>query len=205
LIYEANLGAIEINVWSSSLPHLESPDYIVLDFDPLETSFPSVVEAVLAAKEVLDELEIPAFCKTSGATGLHVYIPLEPRFSFDQAQQLAHLVMLFVNRRNPHLTSLERSPTKRKGRIYLDYLQNRKGATMAAPFALRPREGAPVSMPLDWKAVTPKLDPLAYNIRTVPEIVARKGDAWRSLFKKRLDLNAALARFERWQKSRKSR
>jgi len=200
LLYEANLGAIELNVWSSSLPHLDAPDYAVLDFDPLETSFRHVVKAVMAAKEVLDELAIPAFCKTSGATGLHVYIPLAPRFSYDQAQELAHLVLLVVNRRHPDLTSLERSPAKRKGRVYLDYLQNRKGATMAAPYSLRPREGAPVSMPLVWKDITPRLDPLDFNIHTVPRIVARGGDAWRDLFKKKLDLKAALARFERWQK-----
>ena len=204
LLYEANLGAIELNVWSSSRPHLDAPDNIVFDFDPLETSFPSVVEAVLATQKVLDELAFPVFCKTSGATGLHVYVPIEPRTSFDQAQQLAHLVLLYVNRRHPDLTSLERSPAKRKGRVYLDYLQNRKGATMAAPYSLRPREGAPVSMPLEWKAVTPKLDPRDFNIRTVPKIVARDGDAWKNLFKKRLDLNAAVARFERWQKRRGS-
>ncbi len=204
LIYEANLGCIEINVWSSSVPHVDSPDYIVLDFDPLETSFPRVVEAVLAAKAFLDEMAIPAFCKTSGATGLHVYIPLQPCFSHEQARELAHLVCLVVNRRNPDLTSLERSPAKRKGRVYLDYLQNRSGATMAAPYAVRPREGAPVSMPLDWKEVTSRLDPLDFNIRTVPERLARKGDAWHGLFKKRLDLNAALARLEKWQKKRKA-
>jgi bifunctional non-homologous end joining protein LigD len=204
LIYEANLGCIELNVWSSSIPHLESPDYIVLDFDPLETSFPSVVEAVMAAKAFLDEMAIPAFCKTSGATGLHIYIPLAPRFSHEQATELAHLMLLVVNRRHPDLTSLERSPAKRKGRVYLDYLQNRSGATMAAPYVLRPRDGAPVSMPLEWKEVTAKLDPLDFNICTVPERMARKGDAWRGLFKKRLDLNAALTRFERWQKNRKS-
>ncbi|HMA53230.1 MAG TPA: non-homologous end-joining DNA ligase, partial [Acidobacteriota bacterium] len=205
LMYEANLGCIELNVWSSSVPHVHSPDYIVLDFDPLETSFPSVVEAVLAAKAVLDEMAIPAFCKTSGATGLHVYIPLAPRFSYEQARELAHLVCLVVNRRNPDLTSLERTPAKRRGRIYLDYLQNREGATMAAPYSVRPHEGAPVSMPLEWKEVTAKLDPLDFNIRTAPERMTRKGDRWRDLFKKRLDLNAALGRLERWQKSRKSR
>ena len=203
LIYEANLGAIELNVWSSSLPHLDAPDYIVLDFDPLETSFPHVVEAVLAAKKVLDELEIRAFCKTSGATGLHVYIPLAPRFSYGQSLELAHLVMLVVNLRNPDLTSLERSPAKRKGRVYLDYLQNRKGATMASAYSLRPQGGATVSMPLDWKAITSKLDPLDFNIRTVPGIVAKKGDAWKDLFKDRLDLKSALARFEKWQKARR--
>jgi len=205
LLYVANLGCIEINVWSSSIPHLESPDYIVLDFDPLETSFPHVVEAVLAAKAFLEEMTIPAFCKTSGATGMHIYIPLEPRFSQSQVRELAHLIALVVNRRNPDLTSLERSPGKRKGRVYLDYLQNRSGATMAAPYSVRPREGAPVSMPLSWKEVTPRLDPLDFNIRTVPARLARKGDAWRDLFKNRVDLNAALAKFERWQEGRKSR
>jgi bifunctional non-homologous end joining protein LigD len=200
LLYEANLGCIEINVWSSTVSRLDSPDYFVLDFDPLETSFPGVVEAVLAAKKFLDEMAMPAFCKTSGATGMHIYVPLAPRFSHDQATELAHLVALVVNHRRPDLTSLERSPAKRRGRVYLDYLQNRRGATMAAPYALRPREGAPVSMPLEWKEVTARLDPLAFNIRTAPERMRRKGDAWRDLFKERLDLNTALARFERWQK-----
>jgi len=204
LLYEANLGCIEINVWNSSLPHLDSPDYIVLDFDPFETSFPSVVEAVLAAKTFLDEISVPAFCKTSGATGMHVYIPLAPHFSHEQARELAHLVCLIVNRRHPDLTSLERSPAKRRGRVYLDYLQNRREATMAAPYALRPREGAPASMPLEWKDVTPNLDPVEFNIRTVPERLAREGDPWRDLFKKRVDLKAALAKFVEWRKDAKS-
>jgi bifunctional non-homologous end joining protein LigD len=205
LLYEVNLGCIEINVWSSSIPHLDSPDYIVLDFDPFETAFPSVIEAVLAAKKTLEEMALPAFCKTSGATGMHIYIPLEPRFSHEQARELAHLVCLFVQRRNPDLTSLERSPAKRKGRVYLDYLQNRQGATMAAPYALRPREGAPVSLPLEWREITARLDPAEFNIRTVPERVARKGDAWRKLFEKRVDLGAALTRFVEWRKEAKAR
>jgi len=202
LLYEANLGCIEINVWSSTILRLNSPDYIVLDFDPLETAFPKVVEAVLAAKTVLDEMGWPAFVKTSGATGMHVYIPLAPRFSHDQATELAHWILLVVNRRNPGLTSLERSPAKRRGRVYLDYLQNRRGATMAAPYCVRPRDGAPVSMPLEWKDVTPRLDPRAFDIRTVPELVSRKGDAWRDLFKKRVDRNAVSASFEQWRKNR---
>ncbi len=200
LLYVANLGCIELNVWNTSLPRLDSPDYIVLDFDPLETSFPSVIEAVLAAKEFLDEVSLPAFCKTSGATGMHIYIPLAPRFSHEQAGELAHFICLVINRRHPDLTSLERSPAKRRGRIYLDYLQNRREATMAAPYALRPREGAPVSTPLEWKEVTARLDPAEFNIRTVPERLARQGDPWRDLFKKRVDLNDALARFVRWRK-----
>jgi bifunctional non-homologous end joining protein LigD len=199
LLYEANLGAIEINVWSSSLPRLDEPDYVVLDFDPLETSFGAAVEAVRAAKRVLDEMELPAYCKTSGATGLHVYIPLRPGFGYDQARQLAKLVSLIVNRRHPDLTSLERSPGKRRGRIYLDYLQNRKGATMAAPYALRPVPGATVSMPLDWREVTARLDPAAFDFRTAPERAARREDPWRSFFKSGLDPAKALERIDRWR------
>ncbi|MEN6559774.1 MAG: DNA ligase D [Acidobacteriota bacterium] len=199
LLYEANLGAIEINVWSSSLPHLDAPDYVVLDFDPLETSFEAAVEAVRAAKEVLDEMGLPAYCKTSGATGLHVYLPLLPRFDYNQSRELARLICLVVNRRHPDLTSLERSPGKRRGRIYLDYLQNRKGATMAAPYALRPVPGATVSTPLDWREVTARLDPAAFDIRTVPERAARRRDPWRDFFKDRVDLAKALKRIERWR------
>jgi bifunctional non-homologous end joining protein LigD len=205
LLYAANLGCIEINVWNSSLPHLDSPDYIVLDFDPLETSFRSVVEAVRAAKAFLDEMDLPAFCKTSGATGMHIYIPLAPRFTSEQATELAHLICLVVNRRHPDLTSLERSPARRRGRVYLDYLQNRQGATMAAPYAVRPQPGAPVSTPLEWREVAAGLDPGEFNIRTVPERLARKGDPWRDLFTKRLDLKAALRKFERWPRDLKPR
>ncbi len=205
LLYEANLGAIEINVWSSSLPHLDAPDYLVLDFDPLETSFKAAVEAVRAAKEVLDEMELPAFCKTSGATGLHVYVPLRPRFGFDQCRELARLVCLVVNRRHPDLTSLERSPGKRRGRIYLDYLQNRKGATMAAPFAIRPVPGATVSMPLAWPEVTARLDPAAFDLRTAPERAARREDPWRGFFKSGVDPVKALERIERWRLERRPR
>jgi len=204
LLYLANLGCIEINVWNSTFRQPDSPDYAVLDFDPVGTPFASVVEAVLAARTSLDEFGLPAFCKTSGGKGMHVYVPLLPRFSHEQARELAHLVCLLVHRRHPRLTSLRRNPDERKGRVYLDYLQNRREATMAAPYALRPREGAPISTPLAWKEVGPGLDPLDFNIRTVPERLADRGDPWADLFEKRLDLNEALARFEKWRRRRAS-
>ncbi len=204
LLYLANLGCIEINVWNSAIQHLDSPDYVVLDFDPLETPFFNAVEAVLATKKLLDEIGVPSFCKTSGATGMHIYIPLEPRFSHEQAREFAHLVSMIVSRRHPDLTSLERSPANRKGKVYLDYLQNRWGSTMAAPYAVRPREGAPVSMTLEWKEVTAKLNPLDFNILTAPARMSKKGDAWKDMFKRRVDLNKALAKFEKWRKKRGS-
>ena len=204
LLYLANLGCIEINVWNSVVQHLDSPDYVVLDFDPLETPFFNAVEAVLATKGLLDEIGVPSFCKTSGGKGMHIYLPLEPRFSHEQAREFAHLLSTIVNRRHPDLTSLERIPANRKGKVYLDYLQNRWGSTMAAPYAVRPREGAPVSMPLEWKEVTAKLNPLDFNILTAPVRMSKKGDAWKDMFKRRLDLNKTLAKFDKWRKKRGS-
>ena len=195
LLYEANLGCIELNVWNATVPHIEAPDYVVLDFDPQGTPFFDVVEVVLAAKDLLDEWRVPVFCKTSGGKGMHAFIPLEPRFTHEQARDLAHLIHLILRRRLPKLTSLERNPDARKGKVYLDYLQNRLGATMAAPYSVRPRDGAPVSTPLEWKEVKAGLDPRIQHPDGSGADV-EDGDPWKGLFKKRADINAVLARFE---------
>ena len=196
LIYMANLACIEINVWNSIVGRLDKPDYVVFDFDPIEVPFSRVVEAVLATKKVLDEIGAPSFCKTSGAKGMHIYVPVRPVYSYEQATNFAHLVNMIVKERLPHSVSLERTPGKRKGLVYLDYLQNRYGATMAAPYSLRPRVGATVSTPLDWSEVDSKLDPSDFNIRTVPKRVEKKGDPWKDLFKKRLNLAKTLEKFQ---------
>ncbi len=192
LIYIANLGCIEINVWSSSAGSLDKPDYMVFDFDPVEVPFSRVVEAVLETKKVLDDLGAPAFCKTTGGKGMHIYVPVKPGYDYEQTKNAANLIGMAVKRRLPALVSLERMPAKRKGKVYMDYLQNHCGATMAAPYSLRPREGAKVSTPLDWKEVTSRLDPADYNIKTMLKRVEEKGDLWKGLFKKNLDLKKAL-------------
>jgi bifunctional non-homologous end joining protein LigD len=174
---------------------LDKPDYVVFDFDPVEVPFSRVVEAVLATKEVLDEIGAPAFCKTSGSKGMHIYVPIKPVYSYEQAMNFAHLINMVVEQRLPRTVSLERMPGKRKGLVYLDYLQNRHGATMAAPYSLRPREGATVSTPLNWSEVNSKLDPGDFNIRTVPKRVEKKGDPWKDMFKRRLDLAKAIKKF----------
>jgi bifunctional non-homologous end joining protein LigD len=195
LLYMANLGCIELNVWSSIAGRLDKPDYVVFDFDPVEAPFSRVVEAVLATKQVLDEVKAPSFCKTSGATGMHIYVPIKPLYTYDQAMNFAHLVNIAVRQRLPLATSLERDPAKRRGLVYLDYLQNRYGATVAAPYSLRPRRGATVSTPLDWSEVNARLAPEKFNIRTVPKRMEKIGDPWKSLFRKRLDLAKALNKF----------
>ncbi len=100
LLYLANLGCIELNVWNSVAGRLDKPDYIVLDFDPVDVAFSKVVESVLATKKVLDEIEAPAFCKTSGGKGMHIYVPIQPVYGFEQAQDLAHLINMVVRRRS---------------------------------------------------------------------------------------------------------
>jgi bifunctional non-homologous end joining protein LigD len=197
LLYLANLGCIELNVWDATLLHLEHPDLLVLDFDPVKPGLAHVIEAVQAMKKLLDQVGLPGFVKTSGSRGLHVYVPVQPRFSFEQVRDFAHMLASIVAHRHPGLLAGERDPARRQGQVYLDYPQNRYGATMAAPYALRPRPGAPVSAPLRWSEITPKLDPLAFNLKSMPERVARVGDPWQDLFKERADLAASLPKVER--------
>src|SRR6185437_13951691 len=148
LLYMANLGCIELNPWNSRLQSLEYPDYVVIDLDPQDVPFDKVVEVAQAVKEVLHKAGAEGYCKTSGSRGLHIYIPLGAKYDYDQAKEFAHLIAMFVHQSMPDITSLERSPAKRKNKIYLDYLQNRKGQTLAAPYCLRPKPDATVSTPL---------------------------------------------------------
>ncbi|MEJ2618501.1 MAG: hypothetical protein P8Z35_26345, partial [Ignavibacteriaceae bacterium] len=125
LVYMANLGCIEINPWFSRITNINNPDYFVIDLDPEDIPFEKVIETALAVKDVLDELKIESLCKTSGATGLHIYVPLGAKYEYNIAKDFAYLIAKIVNSRIPDFTSLERSPSKRKKKVYLDYLQNR--------------------------------------------------------------------------------
>ncbi|MCU7495071.1 MAG: DNA ligase D [Ignavibacteria bacterium] len=177
LLYMVNLGCIEINPWFSRVRKLDKPDYMVIDLDPLEVSFDNVVETALAVREVIvDEAKAKCFCKTSGATGLHIYVPLNSKYNFEISKEFAHLIARVVHEKLPDTTSLERSPEKRKGKVYLDYLQNKTGATVAAPYSIRPRPGAPVSTPLDWEEVRRGLDPMEFTLKTVRKRLNKLGD-----------------------------
>jgi bifunctional non-homologous end joining protein LigD len=179
-----NLGCIEINPWSSRLQSIEAPDYIAIDLDPEGISFDSVVETALAVKEVLDEAEIPAYCKTSGKTGLHIYIPLKAKYKFETAKEFAHVIAKMTNERVPGITSLERSPSKRKKKVYIDYLQNNIGQTLAAPYSVRPAPGATVSTPLLWKEVKHGLDPHDFTIRNTVKRINKIGDIFSDVLEK---------------------
>lgn len=192
LSYIINLGAIEINPWSSQIGSLDFPDYMVIDLDPLECPFQYVVDTALFIHDILQNLEMPHFIKTSGATGLHLYVPVGGRYSFEQVRQFSFIICKIINDRSPSVTSLERIPQKRKGKVYLDYLQNSKGKTMAAPYSIRPLKGAPVSAPLLWEELGSELRPDQFNINSIFARLRDCGDLWKLTIGKGIDMLAYL-------------
>ena len=124
----------------------------------------------------IEKIAVDNFCTTSGATGLHIYIPLGAKYSYDQSAQFAELIATIINNRLPDITSTERSPAKRQKKVYLHYLQNRRGQTVAAPYSLRPRPQAPVSTPLQWREVTKRLNPIRFNIKTIQKRIDKLAD-----------------------------
>ncbi|HEY4651099.1 MAG TPA: DNA ligase D, partial [Pontibacter sp.] len=192
LAYMNNLGCIQLNPWNSRIANLEKPDYMVIDLDPGENTYDEVVEVALATKEVLDKAGATAFCKTSGATGMHIFVPLGANYSFDQARDFAHLVAQLVHEKLPKLTSLERSPKERRKQVYLDFLQNSIGQTIAAAYTVRPRPGATVSTPLSWDEVKPGLTPEAFTLKNVPDRIRQKGDLFKGVLSEGVDLQKCL-------------
>ncbi|MGV8135206.1 MAG: DNA ligase D [Mangrovibacterium sp.] len=197
LLYMANLGCIEVNPWSSSLPNLDHPDYMIFDLDPVEVEFGKVVELALKFRELFDQLGLPAFCKTSGSRGMHIYVPVQQRYSYAQVQAFVKAIESHIHLQNPELTSFERSPSERKGKVYFDYLQNAKGKTMAAVYSLRPRPGALVSTPLRWEELTPKLTPQLFTLRNMRKRLEKEGDLWQGIFEQRVDIEKTLRKIER--------
>jgi bifunctional non-homologous end joining protein LigD len=197
LLYLANLGCIEFNPWNSRVKTLEKPDYMVIDLDPSDdNTYDEVVDTALAVKALMDKAGATAFCKTSGATGLHVYVPFRARYDYEHVREFAHIVATFVAEQLPRTTTLERSLAKReKGKIYLDYLQNKQGQTLVAPYCVRPRAGAPVSTPLEWKEVRHGLQPSAFTLRNIMARLAKKGDLFEGVLGKGNDLQKCLKLF----------
>ena len=188
LLYMANLGCIEINPWSSSIPDLDKPDFMIFDLDPVEIGFDKVILIALEFKKLFDQLSMPAYCKTSGSRGLHIYVPVQQKYTYPQVQNFVKIFEKHIHNQYKDLTSFERSPSKRKGKIYLDYLQNAKGKTMSSVYSLRPRPGAPVSAPVHWDEVKRGLTPDKFNLQNMRERLKKEGDLWNGIFDNRVDL-----------------
>lgn len=196
IIYMANLGCIEMNPWSSRVGSLEKPDYSIIDLDPEEISFSEVIKAAQKVHEVLESLGVKSYPKTSGKTGIHIYIPLGAKYTYEQSKNFAHLVVMKVHELLSKTTSLERLPKKRQGKVYLDYLQNNIGATLAAPYSLRPVVGVPVATPLFWEEVKKELNPKDFNIKTIFDRVGKIGDIFEPVLKEKTDILAVLKKLE---------
>jgi len=194
LLYTANLGCIELNPWHSRLGSLDNPDYMLIDLDPQGQPFDEVVRTAQTVRRVLEDADAPCLCKTSGKRGLHIVVPLGARYPYDDVRHFAELVASLVHQRLPETTSVERSPAKRRTRIYLDFLQNSRGQTVAAPYSVRPAPGATVSTPLRWTEVKKGLDPKKFTIKTIPRRLDRLGDLWKPIFGKGVDMRKVLAR-----------
>lgn len=199
LLFIANLGCIEMNPWNSVTGKLDNPDYLVLDIDPSEkNTFDQVIEVALTIKEVLDKTGTTGYCKTSGASGLHVYVPCNKKYRYDTIRDFAKILATMVQEQLPSSTTLERSLSKRKkNQIYVDYLQNSRGQTLASAYSARPKPGATVSAPLDWKEVKQGLHPSQFTIKNIVKRAEKKGDLFKGVLEKGINIPAALKKIEK--------
>jgi bifunctional non-homologous end joining protein LigD len=194
LRYVANSGAIPLHLWASRLGSLERPDWLVLDLDPKGAPFTDVVKVARARHRILDDLELPSYPKTSGATGLHILIPLGARYIYDEVRTFARLLAVLGVEAEPGISTIARPLRARGGRVYIDFGQNGHGQTIVAPFSLRPLPGAPASCPLAWSEVTARLDPGRFTMTTLPKRFDKMADPLAPVLTGSIDMAAAVAR-----------
>lgn len=192
LMYMASLACIEMNPWHSTVDKQDYPDWCIIDLDPAETTFDQVVEAANVTSEILDELGVPCYPKTSGSTGIHVYIPMGAMYTYEQSKEFARIIATMVHERIPTFTSIERMVRNRKGKMYIDFLQNRPQATIAAPYSLRPKPGATVSMPLHWDEVKKGLKMRDFTIHNAIARMKAEGDLFKPVLGKGINLAKVL-------------
>ncbi len=197
LLYMANLGCIEINPWLSRVGSLDRPDAIVIDLDPDDNSFSEVITVAKEVHRVLDAIGAAHACKTSGKSGIHIFIPVQARYDYETARNFALSVCQVIHQNCPKLTSLERNPAKRRHKIYLDCYQNARGQTLASVYSVRPVPGAPVSTPVLWKELTPKFHFEQFTIRNVLARIEKLGDLWKPILEEKVDLESCLSRLSK--------
>jgi bifunctional non-homologous end joining protein LigD len=191
LAWLANQGCIEIHPWLSSLESLEKPDFLVIDLDPSDfNSFEQVVEVAQLVKALFDELKLKSYPKTSGSSGLHIYVPVKSIYSYTQIREFGRAVASVVTSMRPDICTIERTVNKRGPKIYVDYMQNVKGKTLCSAYSVRPKIGAPVSAPLKWEEV-PLISPTDFNIKNMPERIKQTGDLFLPVLKEKQLLDYA--------------
>lgn len=190
LLHFVNLGTIEQHPWHSTLKHLDKPDYLMLDLDPKQAPWKNVLAVALVCKQVLDELGLPAFPKTSGSSGIHIYLPLKPKYDYGKIASVAAALANEVAQRAPKIATTQRSLAKRqKQQVYVDAMQNARGKTIASLYSARARANATVSMPLTWKQIEKEVKISDFTIANVPALVTKGSGAWKDFFESRHELS----------------
>jgi len=186
LLHFVNLGTIEQHPWHSTIKRLDKPDWIAIDLDPKKAPWENVLQVALMVKEVADEIGLEVFPKTSGSSGMHLYVPLKPANEYDKAAEFARLFATEVARRAPKIATVERAIAKRAStQVYVDWMQNARGKSLAAVFTARAKPKATVSMPLTWKQISQGVKITDFTITNVPELLKKKGNAWADFFQSR--------------------
>ncbi|HEY1008458.1 MAG TPA: DNA ligase D [Daejeonella sp.] len=197
LLYMANLGSIEMNPWNSKEQSEDYPDWCVIDLDPDKNSFEQVIQCAQVTHQLLDSLGVPSYCKTSGSTGLHIYIPLGGKYSYETSKEFGRAIATLVHKELPKFTSIERIVRNRSGKMYIDFLQNRPQATLAAPYSVRPKPGATVSMPLHWEEVKKGLKMSDFTIYNAVDRIKEVGDIFKPVIGKGINLEKAIKNLDK--------
>jgi bifunctional non-homologous end joining protein LigD len=198
LMYLTNLGCIDQNPWMSRVGSLDCPDYILIDLDPYQCEFDKVVEAALLVKTKLDAIGLTGYPKTTGGDGMHIFVPIERRYGYDQARNFAAVIAGILAAERKDLFTTPRAVEKReKNRVYFDWMQIAESKTISAPYVARAYVGAPVSTPLHWDEVTSELRPSQFNIKNAPARFERTGDLFEGVLSKPQSLEKAFAKLEK--------
>lgn len=196
LLYIANLGCIEMNPWSSRAQSPDHPDWCIIDLDPDKNTFAQVIEVAQVTKKILDAIGVKSYCKTSGSTGLHIYIPLKSGYNYEESKEFGRAIAKVIHTEVPSFTTIERYTSKRKGKMYIDFLQNRPQATVAAPYSVRPKPKATVSMPLHWEEVKKGLRIQDFTIRNAIGRIDKEGDIFKGVLTQKNDIETAREKME---------
>ena len=189
LLHFVNLGTIEQHPWHSTTKRLDKPDWIAIDLDPKKAPWENVLQVALVVKDVADEIGLKVFPKTSGSSGIHIYVPLKPSNDYEKAAEFARLFATEVAQRAPKIATVERTISKRATtQVYVDWMQNARGKSLAAVFTARAKPKATVSMPLTWKQVSDGVKITDFTITNVPQLLGKKKDPWASFFESRQTL-----------------
>ena len=189
LLHFVNLGTIEQHPWHSTLKHLDKPDWIAIDLDPKKAPWENVLEVALVLKKVADEVGLKVFPKTSGSSGMHIYAPLKPTNDYEKLAEFSKLLAGEVARRAPKIATVERSIAKRQStQVYVDWMQNARGKSLAAVFTARAKPKATVSMPLTWRQVEKGVKITDFTITNAPDLILKNGSAWATFFDERQKL-----------------